>query len=120
MTPMLALSGGAKEAANFTLYGLASMVLVIAALLCFALFRKSARARVGAGVLAVLSGVLFNPFVAFLVTPVDRNTMLPDPEYVAWQKEFRIVGVFWAIAFVAALALIVHHRRRKHYDPPAI
>ena len=117
---MFAMAGLAEAAVSFDLFICWCALFIVAVLLFFAWYRQSWRFALGAGVLVLGLGALFQPWGAFIPTPQQFAHWEKDPDYLYWRVRERVLAVVWAFVVVLTAAAIVHYARHKRNDGPSV
>ncbi len=106
----IALAGIAEQAYAFELLiGFIALVLVGIAV-CIAFWRQSWVAAIVATVLVGLVTLLFMPWWAFMQLSAEDAQ---DPDVVEWTGNYRVFGVAWIVAVLAAVASLVVVKMRR-------
>ena|SRR5947209_1238672 len=73
-----------------------------------------------AAVLALILGVFFQPWSAFIPTPREFAYWDNDSDYTYWRLRLRVMGMVWAFVFVMAARAVAHYVKRKRHEVPSI
>jgi hypothetical protein len=114
------MAGLAEAAISFGLFICWCALFVIAVLLFFAWYRESWRFALGAAILVLILGIVFQPWSAFIPTPKGFASWSNDPDYLYWRARERLMCVAWAVVLAAAAFAVVHYAKHKRNELPSV